>query len=201
MYFPGRLTARGCRDFSLSALLLGGPVSASLASCSQGSAWLALGGGCRVWESLPSLSLPTFSRSFFKPSSFSSLLPRGFRWRKKPLLHNAQASLRRGKAGTGTRRGISSGWRGSPAEEIRPTSPYPFEIRSRLPLLATPSLGDCRALAYLRSPSESAAHAGLLESLKLFPSTEATRLQNPTWLAPECKGRNSGLKGWNPVFL
>lgn len=81
-----------------------------------------------------------------------------------------------------------------PAEEIPLTSPYPFEIRSCLPLLSAPSLADCRALEYFSSPSESAAHAGLLKSLKLFPSTQAANPRAGSKLAR--KGEFGALKGW-----
>lgn len=128
MFFPGRLTARGFRDFSLPALLLWWPrfwVPGQLFPVlrldgSRGRPHL----GFAAFP-LPPHLLP----ELFEAQLLFSLLPRGFRWRKKPLLHSAQAWLRRGKAETGTRWGTSSGWRGSPAEEIRLTSPQPFEIR------------------------------------------------------------------------
>lgn len=173
----------------------GGPVSGSLASCFLWPPGWPEGGprlGIAAFP-LPPHLLP----EIFQAQLLFSFLPRGFRWRKKPLLHNAQALLRRGKAETGTRWGTSSGWKGGPAKDIRLTSPDPFEIRSRLPFLSTPSLGDCRALVYFSSPNESAAHAGLLKCLKLFPSTEAIKLQTHV-LASNCQGRGKfrAVKGW-----
>lgn len=168
---------------------------------SQGSAWPAPGGMPRLGVAaflLPPHLLPELFQAqlLFLPPSPRFSLEEEAPPTQCPSLAAAWQSRDRDQTGNQL-------WvEGQPRRRDSTNLTHPFEIRSRLPLLATPSLGDCRALAYFRSSSESAAHAGLLESLKLFPSTEATRLQKPTWLAPNCQGRgNSGLKGWNPVLL
>lgn len=174
----------------------GGPVFRSLASCSQCFAQLAQERGC-ILESLPSLSFPTFSRSSFKPSSFSPSIPAvcpGGREKRPPLaLHVrdapcpslAAAWKSRDWDQGGCRWGIGSGWRDSPGEGIQLTSPQLLEIRSLLPFLST----DCRALTFFRSPSESAAPAGLLKSMKHPP---AQRCQPTCWLQGPREGDLQG---------